>query len=104
MTRKKKIDIIKSFRHQFLPIYVNYEKQSEIEIIEEIYTIEQAIQKAEEKGIEQIKSKLNDKEMIIDYKNLKVDIKDSKIELEMFFTVLEDITGYEEIHEEIIEE
>lgn len=100
----KKIEVIKSINHLFLPISITYEKQNEVQIIEEIYTVEQAIAKAEERGRQQIESKLNDKERIIDSKNLNVDIKDSKIELEMFFTVYEDITGYQEIDEEIVEE
>ena len=50
-----------------------------------------------------MKSQLNDNEYIIDQKNLKVSIKDSKIILDTFFTVYEDITSYKKI-EELIEE
>jgi len=47
-----------------------------------------------------MESKLNGKEYIIRSKNLKSVLKDSKIELEMFFAVYEDITAYMEIGEE----
>ena len=46
----------------------------------------------------------NDKEKIIFQKQLKQTYKDSKIEVEMFFTVLEDITGIEEHLEELNKE
>lgn len=90
-------------KHTFLPIYLTYEVQKEVKVIDEVYTIDEAIKKAEEKAYNELNSKLSDKEKILNAKNLKVDINDSKIELEIFFSVYEDITGYEKI-EEIIEE
>lgn len=48
-----------------------------------------------------MESQLTDKEEIISQKNLKVEVKDSRIVLEIFFTVLEDITSYQNITEEI---
>ena len=50
-----------------------------------------------------MESQLNDNEYVINQKNLKVSIKDSKIVLDTFFTVCEDITDYIKI-EEIKEE
>lgn len=91
-------------KHTFLPISLTYDTQKELIVIDEIYTIEQAIKKAEDRAYEEMESKLNDKEKILSSKNLKVDVNDSKIELEIFFTVYEDITGYQIIEEEIIEE
>ena len=87
-------------KHLFLPISLNIEKQKEVKKVEEVNTVEQAIEKATQKASMQIQSKLNDNEKIISSKNLKVDIKDSKIELEIFFTVYEDITDYALIVEE----
>ena len=75
-----------------------------MEVVENIYTEEQAIAAAEELGIEKMKSKLGDKERILDSKNLKVEIKESKIEVDMFFTVFEDITAYQKIEEPLKEE
>lgn len=93
-------------KHLFLPISLNIENQKEVKVIDEIYTIDEAIKKAEEKAYTQIESKLNDKEKILDAKKLKVNVNDSKIELEMFFTVYEDITGFQKIEEidNIVEE
>lgn len=91
-------------KHIFLPISLTYDNQREVIAIDEVYTIEQAIKKAEERAYAEINSKLNDKEKILSSKNLKVDVNDSKIELEMFFTVYEDITEYQKIEENIVEE
>ena len=91
-------------KHIFLPISLTYDNQREVIAIDEIYTIEQAIKKAEERAYSEINSKLNDKEKILSSKNLKVDVNDSKIELEMFFTVYEDITEYQKIEENRVEE
>ena len=91
-------------KHIFLPISLTYDNQREVMAIDEVYTIEQAIKKAEERAYAEINSKLNDKEKILSSKNLKVDVNDSKIELEMFFTVYEDITEYQKIEENIVEE
>lgn len=91
------------YKSLLFPFNITYEKQREIKIIDEVYTIDEAIKKAEERGKEEIESKLSDKEKIISSKDLKVDIKDSKIELEIFYAVYEDITDYAQI-EEIVEE
>ena len=91
-------------KHIFLPISLTYDNQREVISIDEVYTIEQAIKKAEERAYAEINSKLNDKEKILSSKNLKVDVNDSKIELEIFFTVYEDITEYQKIEENIVEE
>lgn len=91
------------YQSLLLPFSVTYENQREIKIIDEVYTIDEAIKKAEERGKKEIESKLSDKEKIINSKDLKVDIKDSKIELEIFYAVYEDITEYAKI-EELLEE
>lgn len=102
----KKAETKPIIKHLFLPISLNIENQKEVKVIDEIYTIDEAIEKAEEKAYTQMESKLNDKEKILDAKKLKVNVNDSKIELEMFFTVYEDITGFQKIEEieEIVEE
>lgn len=90
--------------HIFLPISFVKQKQKEIEIIEYVATEEEAINKALEKGRMQIKSQLNDNEYIISEKQLKVDIKESKIVLDIFYAVYENITDYMEIKEQVLEE
>ena len=90
--------------HIFLPISFVKQKPKEIEIIEYVATEEEAINKALGKGRMQIKSQLNDSEYIISEKQLKVDIKESKIVLDIFYAVYENITDYMEIKEQVLEE
>lgn len=62
-------------------------------------TIDEAIDKALSKGKEKIEEKLREDEYIISQNSLKVDIKSSKIELDIFYVVYEDITSYQPIVE-----
>lgn len=71
----------------------------EVEIIDNIYNYDEAIEKALELGRKNITSKLNDEEHIIYEKCLKVSLNDSKIELEVFYAVYENITAYERIED-----
>ena len=50
-----------------------------------------------EKGRSKIEETLSEKEYIMDEKSLKIDLKDSKIIVDMFYTVYKDITEYIEI-------
>ena len=58
-----------------------------------------AIKKAVELGIQRMEEKLDEKEKIIDVKTLKTTQKKSKMVVDMFFTVYEDITAYAKIEE-----
>ena len=96
--KKSKEKII--LKNNLLPIYLSWNEEEETKLIDEVLTFDEAVIKAEEYSIKQMESKLNGKEYIIRSKNLKSVLKDSKIELEMFFAVYEDITAYMEIGEE----
>lgn len=84
-------------KNNLLPIKIVKQEQTETKVIDEKYTEKEAIKKAIEKAKMKIESKLNDNEYIIDYKQLNVEQNDSKIILELFFTVCEDITDTAEI-------
>lgn len=81
-----------------------YEHQEEVRVVDQILTEEQAINKAIEKGIEQINMELEADEHIIKNKVLKVDIKENEVSVDIFFSIYEDITDYAEIIEEQIPE
>ena len=102
--KEKKGSTKKLLSHHLLPFSLEYQKQKEIIIIDEKLDSKNAIIKAELLAREKMQSKLNDNEYIINQKNLKIEIKDSKITLDSFFTVYENITGYMEIVEEITKE
>ncbi|MDD4282612.1 MAG: sporulation protein YqfD [Bacilli bacterium] len=101
--KDKKIKQTNLMKHPLLPITISFEVQQELKIVEEMNTIDTAINKALEKGKEKIEERLSEDEYIISQNSLKVDIKSSKIELDVFYVVYEDITSYQLI-EEILEE
>jgi len=101
--KTKKIQEKQLLKNNLLPISIVKQKQTETEEIEQILTTDEAIKKATEKAVEQIKSNLKENEFIINYKVLNTNIKESELELNMFFSVYENITDYQEIIEEIKE-
>ena len=72
-------------------------KQKETKVTDEILTVEEAISKAKQKAEEDIKKNLSKEEYIIRSKYLKSTVKESIVEVEMFFAVYENITDYTEI-------
>lgn len=85
------------------PIGIVYQEQKEVERIDQIYGEKEALKKAVELGKKQIESKLDDNEYVIDSKNLKVEVKESKIIVDIFFSVCEDITDYAKIESKVEE-
>lgn len=86
------------------PIGIVYQEQKEVERIDQIYGKKEALKKAVELGRKQIESKLDDNEYVIGSKNLKVEVKESKIIVDIFFSVCEDITDYAKIEPKVEEE
>lgn len=84
-------------KNNILPILLVKQKQTKLEIIDEILTTDQVIDKALRKAKEEIEKKLNNEEYIINYKIVNTNIKENELELNVFFTVYEDITEYQEI-------
>lgn len=95
---KKKEQVL--LKHFLLPFRFVKEEQQEVVIEDQIYTTSEAIQAAHKLGIERMNEKLRKGEHIISAKDLKVSVKKSKIKLDMFFTVYEDITDSIIIDEE----
>ncbi len=94
-TKKVKDKII--LKHNVLPIKLTKQHQRQTKVINQVLTFEQALDKAKKLSEEKIESQLDDNEYIIRSKYLKSNVKDSTIEVEMFFAVYEDITDYKEI-------
>lgn len=97
-TNYKLVDKIK-VSSTFLPIYLSVSEQQEIVIVDNIFTEEEALEMATKRSHKEIASKLKDNEYILDEKILKVEYKDSKIILEIFYSVCEDITEYRNIED-----
>ena len=58
---------------------------------------EDLVKKASLKALEKIKSKLGSKEYISDYKILSKSVSDDSITLNIFLSVVEDVTDYVDI-------
>lgn len=85
--------------HNILPFSLVLQEQKEIITISSILTEEQAIENAVNEAIKNMDNKLKEEERIINYQILKTTIKEDKIVLDMFFSVLEDITESQAIEE-----
>lgn len=98
--RNKKIEEKSIIKNNLIPISITLQNQTEQNVIEQILTKEEALEKAEQLGIEKIKSNLKENEYIINHKILNTNIKENELELNMFFSAYEDITDYETIIKE----
>jgi len=90
-------------KNDIIPFKLSFDKVKELNIIDQKLTIEEAKEKAIKEATNKIESKLKDKEYVIEVKCLKSEEKDSKIILELFITVCENIADESEIIIENIE-
>lgn len=95
----KQIEEKEIIKNNILPISIVKQNQKEQIVIEQIFTTDEALEKAIEKSVEQMKNNLKEEEYIIDYKILNTNIKENELELNIFFSIYEDITDYEKIIE-----
>ena len=97
---QKECQVDKIWEHFVLPIRFQKEEQTEVIKTDKILTKNEAVQQAVELGIDKMQERLTKKEKIIDVKTLKTTQKNSKMVVDMFFTVYEDITAYGEVKEQ----
>lgn len=96
-TSYKKTDEFILLRNDLIPLKLSIETKQKVKIIDQVLTEDEAIEHAIALARNKMEKELNDDEYIISQKNLKINVKDSKIVLETFFVVYEDITDYKEI-------
>lgn len=84
-------------QNPILPISLNYSNIEETKEIKKDYEIENISKEAMEIGEKKLATKLKNKDRIISKKVLKKSEKNSRIEVEVFFKVKEDITDEESI-------
>lgn len=92
------------WKSPFLPIYLTKEEQREKKVIRKTYTKKEALRNAIKLAREKLSKTLHVNEYIIDQKNLKVIEKNSKIIIDVFYSVCEDITDTKETEIEIIKD
>lgn len=95
--KTKKIEETEILKHNLIPIKLVKQKQTKTIVKDEILTPEQAISQAKQKATKEIQAKLSKDEYIIRSKYLKSTVKESIVEVEMFFAVYENITDYKQI-------
>ena len=95
---KIKKEVIAS--HKVLPISLNKFTYKKVRYIKQTLTKEEAIKKAVSYAKEKMNSKLKENEYIINTKELKVEENNSRIIVDIFFTVCEDITDFVSIEGE----
>lgn len=89
LSKKKRVSLLGS---NLLPIFISYTTFEEIKITEEIHNEKEAYQKACKIAEEKLKHKLKKEDAIISQKTLKKYRKNSKIVIDVFFKVKENIT------------
>lgn len=99
--KKFKVNRIYSFNNSLLPINYNFVQYKEIVLNDYFYDLNNCEKTALEMVDDKIYDKLGDTAQVVSKKVLKKDMKESKIIIEVFVKVLEDITAYEEINEEL---
>ncbi len=92
------------WKHTFLPISFTKELQREKKVIKKTYTKKEATINALKLAKEKLSRTLHVNEYIMDQKSLKVTEKNSKIVIDVFYTVYEDITDTKETEIEIIKD
>ncbi len=99
--QKKSIPLLESF---LFPIGIYFSTYLETEVIEETYTLENVDSKAISLATSKLENKLGEEDVILSKNVLKKTEKESKIIVEVFFKVKEDITDTADIVEEVPEE
>ena len=92
--KNKNIKEKEIIKHDLIPIKLVKQNQKEKMVNDIFLTPEQAIIEAKKKAEEDIEKTLSKDEYIIKSKYLKSNVKESIVEVEMFFAVYEDITDY----------
>ena len=92
----KRNDII-TLHNSIIPININFTKYLETKIIKRLYTISNVDEIALNLSEKELNKKLRKDEEVLSKKVLKKSIKNSKIEVEVFMKVKEDITSYQDI-------
>ena len=95
----KQSNIKDKFKINLFPLTIKLIEEQEIIKGSTFLTPSEAILKAKQEARNKILGQLSDNEYIISEKQLKQNLNDSKIELEIFYTVYENVTGYQEIEE-----
>jgi len=97
--KNKKVTSKTILKNNILPISFETQYQEEMKIIDKNYNIEQALEEAVSLGRKKIKENLNESEFILNHRILSQTNDEYGITVKIFYSVIEDITQYQEITE-----
>lgn len=95
------IDDIVLLENKLLPLKLVIEKKYEVKVTNKKYNLNNADSEALKIATTNLERKISDESSILDKKVLKKTLKNSKIVVEVFFKVREDITDYRKISKEL---
>lgn len=96
----KKNNYLYKLKNMILPISFSWVKEDEIDIIDKVYTNDNALIQASKLARNHLYKKLGKDIDILFEKNLKITEENSKIVVVMFYKLYEDIAEYQDIKEE----
>jgi len=99
--QQKKVTPLFELKNSILPLSISWNEEEEIQKSEKVYTKDLAILEASSIAREKLQNQLGEDIEILYEKSLKITEEDSKIDIEIFLTVKEDITEYQKTPEEI---
>lgn len=102
--KHKKITEHIIFKNNILPIKLSFNDEEELRVIDEVYTFDEAVDKAIELAKDKLSKKLKNDEKILYEKKLKTTQNNSTIMVRVFFKVYENITSYAKVEETIEED
>ena len=93
-----------TIKNPILPFSLSWNLEEEIIKKDTVYSKEQALLEASRIANEKLRQKIGEEDKILYEKSLKITEEDSKIVIVIFFKVKEDITDYQPIKEEPLQE
>ena len=91
--KNKKIENKTIIKNKLLPIKLEKQTQYELKVKDKIYNKQQALKQTIKLGKKKLKKK------VLDYQVLNYSVHNNTLTANIFYTVLEDITAYQEIEE-----
>lgn len=91
------------FKNSIIPFYLSFDLVREINYVDKIYTVDEALVIAKNKAKAEIQKKLKDEETIINENELKVEVKNSKILVDVLIVTIEDIGEVKEIEDKNVQ-
>ncbi len=93
-----------TLQNPILPISFSLVREEKIQVVDQIYTKDNVILEASSLAKKRLQERLGENIQILQEKNLKITEEDSKIEVVMFYKVLEEIAELQDIVEKNVQE